>query len=69
MLSTWIPLTAGTGLILFHLCDELVRSGNESLPVGNYFRGCWENRIADGLEKHKGDAVQIVEILSLTLPS
>ena len=58
-----ILVTGGAGFIGSHLCEALIKLGNNVASLDNYLTGSFDNHIAD-VEYKTGDVLNINEIFS-----
>ena len=63
--SKKILVTGGAGFVGSHLCERLLKLGNEVVSLDNYFTGSEKNYI-DGVKYIKGDTKDIFKIVDFT---
>ncbi len=60
-----VLVTGGAGFVGSHLCERLLRLGNEVVSLDNYFTGSKKNHI-EGVKYLKGDTKDIFNLIHFT---
>ena len=60
-----VLVTGGVGFVGSHLCERLVKLGNEVVSLDNYFTGSEKNHI-EGVRYIKGDTKDIFKLVDFT---